>query len=233
MCGDSELDLADWQRHTTYAGYTATCQEIIQVDYLPSNIERSYNIFLSSYCKDSWQGLEVKNTQGLLDAYCCRIYCSPLTADMLKLHYPSLYHELAPKLLHILEPGRCHILTPVDGDKDLIVHPISVEGVFPGYTMYLFMYKNKTLLHTGVHGHVEDTKSIIKQIKDLVTKLDYLFVDTALYFPGEAGWDKTLKKELTPRSETMAKVTVWVQSKLMPPPSRYNDSFYHLSCSTL
>jgi len=36
-----------------------------------------------------------------------------------------------------------------------------------------------------------------------------------------------LKKELTPRSETMAKVTVWVQSKLMPPPSRYNDSFYH------
>lgn len=67
------------------------------------------------------------------------------------------------------------------------MQPISVPDTFPGYTMYIFMYNNKTYLHTGVNGHLEDTRGVIQTVKELVTKVDYVYVDTALYFPAEPG----------------------------------------------
>jgi len=46
VCGDSELDLADWQRHTTYARYTATCQEIIQFWIIVGNMSKEDRLSL-------------------------------------------------------------------------------------------------------------------------------------------------------------------------------------------
>ena len=86
-------------------------------------------------------------------------------------------------LITALRIGTPHQILSDDQSENITIYPFAVEG-FEGACIYLLVKNSMHLLHTGSNASIKNVIDLSNKITTVCSRIDYLYVDTALYFPG-------------------------------------------------